>query len=126
MSTYESLRAQIEAHEAEEARLLAEVAALTSRAEAAEKRADDAEVRASASANSLLLLAHAIERTRVATLQAVIDLLDTRAVQRSAQVDVAQEAGGRWAVVAGKSTELMAVADLLRKRLQPGPQAATD
>jgi hypothetical protein len=43
MSTYESLRAQIEAHEAEEARLLAEVAALTARVEAAEKRVADAE-----------------------------------------------------------------------------------
>jgi hypothetical protein len=35
LSSYESLRAQIEAHEAEEARLLAEVAAVTTRAEAA-------------------------------------------------------------------------------------------
>ena len=97
MSTYESLRAQIEAHEAEEARLLAEVATLTTRAEATRRR----------------------------VLEEVIDLLDTRAVQRSAQVDVAQEAGGRWEVVAGKSTELMAVADLLRARLRPGPEAAT-
>lgn len=98
MSTYESLRAQIEAHEAEEARLLAEVATLTTRAEATRRR----------------------------VLEEVIDLLDTRAVQRSAQVDVAQEAGGRWEVVAGKSTELMAVADLLRARLRPGPEVATD
>ena len=97
MSTYESLRAQIEAHEAEEARLLAEVATLTTRAEATRRR----------------------------VLEEVIDLLDTRAVQRSAQVDVAQEAGGRWEVVAGKSTELMAVADLLRARLRPGPEVAT-
>jgi hypothetical protein len=97
VSTYESLRAQIEAHEAEEARLLAEVATLTTRAEATRRR----------------------------VLEEVIDLLDTRAVQRSAQVDVAQEAGGRWEVVAGKSTELMAVADLLRARLRPGPEAAT-
>ena len=36
MDAYESLRAQIEAHEAEEARLLAEVDALRARAEAAE------------------------------------------------------------------------------------------
>ena len=43
MSTYESLRAQIEAHEAEEARLLAEVDALRTRAEAAEQRAEAAE-----------------------------------------------------------------------------------
>lgn len=43
MSTYESLRAQIEAHEAEEARLLAEVDALRARAEAAEQRAEAAE-----------------------------------------------------------------------------------
>jgi hypothetical protein len=98
VSTYESLRAQIEAHEAEEARLLAEVATLTTRAEATRRR----------------------------VLEEVIDLLDTRAVQRSAQVDVAQEAGGRWEVVAGKSTELMAVADLLRARLRPGPEVATD
>ena len=98
MSSYESLRAQIEAHEAEEARLLAEVAAVTTRAEATPRR----------------------------VLEEVIDLLDTRAVQRSAQVDVAQEAGGRWEVVAGKSTELMAVADLLRARLRPGPEVATD
>ena len=98
MITYESLRAQIEAHEAEEARLLAEVATLTTRAEATRRR----------------------------VLEEVIDLLDTRAVQRSAQVDVAQEAGGRWEVVAGKSTELMAVADLLRARLRPGPEVATD
>ena len=98
MSTYESLRAQIEAHEAEEARLLAEVATLTTRAEATRRR----------------------------VLEEVIDLLDTRAVQRSAQVDVAQEAGGRWEVVAGKSSELMAVADLLRARLRPGPEVATD
>ena len=98
MSSYESLRAQIEAHEAEEARLLAEVATLTTRAEATRRR----------------------------VLEEVIDLLDTRAVQRSAQVDVAQEAGGRWEVVAGKSTELMAVADLLRARLRPGPEVATD
>jgi hypothetical protein len=97
VSTYESLRAQIEAHEAEEARLLAEVATLTTRAEATRRR----------------------------VLEEVIDLLDTRAVQRSAQVDVAQEAGGRWEVVAGKSTELMAVADLLRARLRPGPEVAT-
>ena len=40
MSTYESLRAQIEAHEAEEARLLAEVDALRARAEAADADAD--------------------------------------------------------------------------------------
>jgi hypothetical protein len=98
VSSYESLRAQIEAHEAEEARLLAEVATLTTRAEATRRR----------------------------VLEEVIDLLDTRAVQRSAQVDVAQEAGGRWEVVAGKSTELMAVADLLRARLRPGPEVATD
>ena len=98
MSTYESLRAQIEAHEAEEARLLAEVATLTTRAEATRRR----------------------------VLEEVIDLLDTRAVQRSAQVDVAQEAGGRWEVVAGKSSELLAVADLLRARLRPGPEVATD
>lgn len=43
MSTYESLKAQIEAHEAEEARLLAEVDVLRARAEVAEKRATDAE-----------------------------------------------------------------------------------
>jgi hypothetical protein len=98
VSTYESLRAQIEAHEAEEARLLAEVATLTTRAEATRRR----------------------------VLEEVIDLLDTRAVQRSAQVDVAQEAGGRWEVVAGKSSELLAVADLLRARLRPGPEVATD
>lgn len=112
--------------EAAEARLLAEVAALTTRAEAAEKRADDAEGRASAAAHSLMLLAHAIERTRVATLQSAIEAIEARAVQRSAQVDVAQANNGAWEVVAGKSSELMAVADLLRKRLQPGPQAATD
>ena len=98
MSSDESLRAQIEAHEAEEARLLAEVATLTTRAEATRRR----------------------------VLEEVIDLLDTRAVQRSAQVDVAQEAGGRWEVVAGKSSELLAVADLLRARLRPGPEVATD
>lgn len=48
MSTYESLRAQIEAHEAEEARLLAEVDALRTRAEAAERRAAEAEARLAA------------------------------------------------------------------------------
>ena len=108
------------------ASLEAEVAPLTTRAEAAEKRADDAEGRASAAANSLLLLAHAIERTRVATLQSAIEAIEARAVQRSAQVDVAQEAGGAWEVVAGKSSELLAVADLLRARLRPGPEVATD
>lgn len=125
MSTYESLRAQIEAHEAEEARLLAEVAALTTRAEAAEKRADDAEGRARAAANSLMLLAHAIERTRVATLQSAIEAIEARAVNRGAQVDVAQTHGGAWEVVAGKQSELLAVADLLRLRLRTGPEAAT-
>lgn len=98
MSTYDSLRAQIEAHEAEEARLLAQVAALTAHAEATRRR----------------------------VLEEVIDLLDTRAVQRSAQVDVAQAAGGAWEVVAGKSTELMAVADLLRARLPPSAGSATN
>jgi chromosome segregation ATPase len=126
MSSYESLRAQIEAHEAEEARLLAEVAALTTRAEAAEKRADDAEGRASAAAHSLMLLAHAIERTRVATLQSAIEAIEARAVHRGAQVDVAQAANGAWEVVAGKESELLAVADLLRARLRPGPEVATD
>lgn len=125
MSTYESLRAQIEAHEAEEARLLAEVAALTTRAEAAEKRADDAEGRASAAAHSLMLLAHAIERTRVATLQSAIEAIEARAVNRGAQVDVAQTHGGAWEVVAGKESELLAVADLLRARLRTGPELAT-
>lgn len=46
MSTYESLRAQIEAHEAEEARLLAEVATLTARAEATEAALAAANARA--------------------------------------------------------------------------------
>jgi chromosome segregation ATPase len=126
MSSYESLRAQIEAHEAEEARLLAEVAAVTTRAEAAEERADDAEGRASAAAHSLMLLAHAIERTRVATLQSAIEAIEARAVHRGAQVDVAQAANGAWEVVAGKESELLAVADLLRARLRPGPEVATD
>jgi chromosome segregation ATPase len=126
MSSYESLRAQIEAHEAEEARLLAEVAAVTTRAEAAEERADDAEGRASAAAHSLMLLAHAIERTRVATLTLAIEAIEARAVHRGAQVDVAQAANGAWEVVAGKESELLAVADLLRARLRPGPEVATD
>jgi len=119
MSSYESLRAQIEAHEAEEARLLAEVAALTTRAESAEARA-------AAGGAALMEVAHAVERTRCAVLAEVIDMLDTRAVQRSAQTDIAQANNGAWEVVAGKSSELMAVADLLRKRLQPGPELATD
>ena len=89
MSSYESLRAQIEAHEAEEARLLAEVERLTQRAAAARREA----------------------------FAEAIDLVEQRAVDRGRQVDVAQAAGGAWEVVAGKSTELIAVADLLRKRL---------
>jgi hypothetical protein len=103
MSSYESLRAQIEAHEAE-----------------------DAEGRASAAAHSLMLLAHAIERTRVATLTLAIEAIEARAVHRGAQVDVAQAANGAWEVVAGKESELLAVADLLRARLRPGPEVATD
>jgi hypothetical protein len=82
-------RAQIEAHEAEEARLLAEVERLTQQAAAA----------------------------RRATLLEAIDLIEQRAVQRGRQVDVAQNEGGAWEVVAGKSSELQAVADLLRRRL---------
>jgi DNA-binding protein H-NS len=89
MSTYESLRAQIEAHEAEEARLLAEVERLTQRAAAARREA----------------------------FAEAIDLIEQRAVDRGRQVDVAQAAGGAWEVVAGKSSELQAVADLLRLRL---------
>jgi hypothetical protein len=83
--------------------------AAVARAEAAEKRADDA-----------------IERTRVATLQSAIEAIESRAVHRGAQVDVAQAANGAWEVVAGKESELLAVADLLRARLRPGPEVATD
>jgi len=118
VSSYESLRAQIEAHEAEEARLLAEVAALTTRAESAEARA-------AAGGAALMEVAHAVERTRVATLQSAIEAIEARAVGRGRQVDVAQEAGGAWEVVAGKESELLAVADLLRARLRTGPEAAT-
>ena len=71
-----------------------------------------------------MLLAHAIERTRVATLQSAIEAIEARAVGRGAQVDVAQEAGGAWEVVAGKESELLAVADLLRLRLRTGPAVA--
>jgi hypothetical protein len=46
-----------------------------------------------------------------------IDLIEQRAVQRGRQVDVAQAEGGAWEVVARKSSELQAVADLLRRRL---------
>ena len=96
------------------------------RAEAAEKRAESAEARAAAGGAALMEVAHAIERTRVATLQSAIEAIEARAVGRGAQVDVAQTHGGAWEVVAGKESELLAVADLLRVRLQPGPQAATD
>jgi DNA-binding protein H-NS len=89
MSTYESLRAQIKAHEAEEARLLAEVERLTQLAAAARREA----------------------------FAEAIDLIEQRAVDRGRQVDVAQAEGGAWEVVAGKSSELIAVADLLRRRL---------
>jgi vacuolar-type H+-ATPase subunit B/Vma2 len=54
---------------------------------------------------------------RRATLLEAIDLIEQRAVQRGRQVDVAQNEGGAWEVVAGKSSELQAVADLLRRRL---------
>ena len=60
------------------------------------------------------------QRAAVARSEAfaeAIDLIEQRAVQRGRQVDVAQNEGGAWEVVAGKSTELIAVADLLRKRL---------
>ena len=93
--------------------------------DAAVARAESAEARAAAGGAALMEVAHAVERTRRAVLAEVIDLLDTRAVQRSAQVDVAQEAGGAWQVVAGKGSELMAVADLLRARLRTGPEVAT-
>jgi hypothetical protein len=89
MSTYESLRARIEAHEADELLLLAEVERL-------KQQAADA---------------------RRATLLEAIDLIEQRAVDRGRQVDVAQAEGGAWEVVAGKSSELQAVADLLRRRL---------
>ena len=56
MSTYESLRAQIEAHEAEEARLIAEVDALRARAEAAEARAAQAEADARLMLHELVAL----------------------------------------------------------------------
>lgn len=100
------------------ASLEAQVATLTARAEAAEARA-------AASAGAALAVAHACEATRRRTLEEVIDLLDTRAVQRSAQVDVAQANNGAWEVVAGKSSELLAVADLLRQRLRPSAGSAT-
>ena len=109
--------------EAAEARLLAEVAALTTRAEAAEKRAESAEARAAAGGAARMEVAHAIERTRVATLQSAIEAIEARAVNRGAQVDVAQTHGGAWEVVAGKESELLAVADLLRARLRTGPMA---
>jgi hypothetical protein len=104
----------------------AKVAALTTRAEAAEKRAESAEARAAAGGAALMEVAHAIERTRVATLQSAIEAIEARAVHRGAQVDVAQTHGGAWEVVAGKESELLAVADLLRARLRTGPEVATD
>jgi len=54
---------------------------------------------------------------RYEALAEAIDLIEQRAVDRGRQVDVAQAAGGAWQVVAGKSSELQAVADLLRRRL---------
>jgi len=54
---------------------------------------------------------------RYKALAEAIDLIEQRAVERGRQVDVAQAGGGAWEVVAGKSSELQAVADLLRRRL---------
>ena len=54
---------------------------------------------------------------RYEALAEAIDLIEQRAVERGRQVDVAQAGGGAWEVVAGKSSELQAVADLLRRRL---------
>jgi hypothetical protein len=96
VSTYESLRAQIEAHEAEEARLTTP--------------------RQVASGGVMEFLCITAKIRREAFAEA-IDLIEQRAVDRGRQVDVAQAAGGAWEVVAGKSSELQAVADLLRRRL---------
>jgi hypothetical protein len=120
MSSYESLRAQIEAHEAEEARLLAEVERLTQRAEHAEIARLEAGPRGAMM--EFVCIADPTGR-RTALLEA-IDLIEQRAVDRGQQVDVAQAAGGAWEVVAGKSTELIAVAELLRQRLPPLPPKA--
>jgi hypothetical protein len=125
VSTYESLRAQIEAHEAEEARLLAEVAAAHHPRRGRRERADDAVARASAAAHSLMLLAHAIERRAVATLIAIEASEPALCTGARRWTWRRRRTGrGRWSP--GRSSELLAVADLLRARLRPGPEVATD
>lgn len=116
MSTYESLRAQIDAHEAEEARLLAEVAALTTRAEAAETSAALAEA--------------AVEAWRGLLLSRVREWLDNPELDTDHIHKGRQPEHQRWRVVSHRgvagvgATEVEALLDALEVRGQRDLDAA--